>query len=65
MPPPSGKPPGNPASEQLDAGDEQSSLGTFYGCFKVLGKPAVAAEPGDGAFDDPSPSQGFEAFGSF
>ena len=31
--------------------------------FPILGQPAAAVEPGDGAFDNPAPGQHDEAFG--
>jgi len=39
-------------------GDEDPGDGAFDGRFDVLGEPAAAAEPGEGAFDYPSARQG-------
>ena len=42
------------AGEKTYAGDQEPSLGADDGLLEVLGKAAVASEPGEGAFDDPA-----------
>src|SRR6266851_524006 len=46
--------------EEADAGDQDPGLGAGDGRLEVLGQAAVAAEPGEGAFDHPSLRLGFE-----
>src|SRR5579863_813498 len=55
------KPPGDPAGEQLDAGDEEPSLSALDGSLEVLGETAIAVEPCNGAFDNPSLRQRLKA----
>ena len=49
------------AGEELNAGDQQPGLGAFDGFLEVFCEAAVAAEPGEGSFDDPAARQEFEA----
>src|SRR5437870_4135136 len=48
------------AGEEADAGDQDPGLGAGDGRLEVLGQAAVAAEPGESAFDHPSLWLGFE-----
>src|SRR6185312_2051588 len=40
--------------EKANACDHEPSLAAGDGSLEVLGKAAIAAEPGEGAFDDPA-----------
>ncbi len=51
----------DPSNEKLDACDHKPSLCTGDGGFEILGEPAIATEPGEGALDHPSPGQEVEA----
>ncbi len=51
----------DPSNERLDACDHKPSLCTGDGGFAILGEPAIATEPGEGALDHPSPGQELEA----
>src|SRR5260370_40977299 len=42
------------AGKEGDVGDQDPGFGTGDGCLEVLGEPAVASEPGEGAFDHPT-----------
>ncbi len=42
----------DPAAEELDAGDQEPSVGAFDGFLEVLGEAFVSAEPSEGPFDD-------------
>jgi hypothetical protein len=44
-------------------GDEYPGHGAFDRGFEVLGEPAGAAEPGEGALDDPAAGKPFKPFG--
>src|SRR4051795_214963 len=53
--------------EEPDAGNHDPRLGTFDGCFKVLGQAAIASEPGKRPFDHPASGlrlEGADALGS-
>src|SRR5215216_6054928 len=50
------------AGEETHARDGDPGFGAGNGGFEVLGEAAVAAEPGEGALDQPSPRQELEAF---
>src|SRR3712207_9096818 len=54
---------GEPAGEELDAGDHQPGQGALEGGLEVLGQAAIAVEPGYGPLDHPPARQHFEAFG--
>jgi hypothetical protein len=49
------------SNDKLNGGDVDPGLGTLDGGFEVFGKAAVAIEPGEGTFDDPSAREHFEA----
>ena len=42
------------SGEKTDAGNQEPGLGANDALLEVLGKAAVASEPGEGAFDDPA-----------
>ena len=44
-------------------GDEYPRHGAFDGGFEVLGEPAAASEPSEGAFDHPAAGKEFKPFG--
>src|SRR5271170_2831274 len=46
--------------EETDAGDEEPGLGAGDGSLEVFGEATIAAEPGEGAFDDPAFGFGLE-----
>ena len=46
---------------ELDGGDFEPGEGGFGAGLEVLGEPPRAAEPGEGAFDDPAAGQHVEA----
>src|SRR4030088_948531 len=50
------------SGEEADAGEQQPGGSAGDGCLEVLGQASAAAEPGQGAFDDPSSGQEEEAF---
>src|SRR5258705_4325858 len=51
---------GETAGKQPNAGDQEPGFGAGNAGLEVLGETAVAAEPGEGAFDDPAFGLGFE-----
>src|SRR5260221_3937937 len=50
------------AAEEAQIGEPNPGVGTGDGGFEVLGQASAAAEPGEGAFDHPTPRQELEAF---
>ena len=53
--------PSHSPNEELHGGQEEPSLGAGDGGLEILGKAAVAVEPGEGTLDDPAAGQEFEA----
>src|SRR3546814_1314254 len=51
-----------PTREESDVGEEEPCGCCGYGGLEVLGEAPASAEPGEGAFDDPSSGQQLEAF---
>src|SRR3546814_13513610 len=51
-----------PTREESDVGEEEPCGCCGYGGLEVLGEAPASAEPGEGAFDDPSSGQPLEAF---
>jgi transposase len=56
--------PCEPAGEEADAGDIVPRLSGGDGALEVLCQPSASAEPGEGAFHDPSARQNLEALGA-
>jgi len=52
-----------PAGQSADVGDKDPSDGAFDGRLEVLGQPAAAIEPSEGAFDHPTARQQYETLG--
>ena len=48
------------SDEKANAGDEEPGFGAGDGSLEVLGEATVAAEPSEGAFDDPTLGLGLE-----
>src|SRR3546814_3177500 len=53
---------GEPTGEESEGGEEEPGGCCGYGGLEVLGEATASAEPGEGAFDDPSSGQQLEAF---
>jgi hypothetical protein len=51
------------ACEQLDRGEVDPGLAAANRGLEVLGKPAVAVQPGEGSLDHPAPRQDMKAGG--
>ena len=49
------------AGQELDVSDEDLGDGGFDGPFEVLGEPAVASQPCEGALHDPAARDDFQA----
>ncbi len=54
--------PCEPPHEELDTRHHEPCFSACDGCLEVLCEPAVAAEPREGAFHNPSAGQNLEAF---
>ena len=51
------------SEHEADRGETQECQGIAGEVFKVLGQSPASVEPGEGAFDNPTPWQNLEAFG--
>src|SRR3954465_9358140 len=52
------------SEKEADAGEEEPGLLAFDGSLEVSGEPAIAAEPGEGAFDHPALALWLEGAGA-
>ena len=51
------------AGQELDVGDEDPCDSGFDELFEILGEPAIASQPCEGALHDPTARDDFETFG--